>query len=224
MAMSNDSDQNFATAADLQTADRPREFGDYVKERQAVQAAMVAVIGAITQTRMNEIVPEENVRRFMHGRGWSSPAVPERAPEEMVTIQDEWAIAWQDIADHDLTIIPKTILGVAGSMAEQQIQHVFQSVSRVCEESGNTVQGGNRPLPDAFMEMLEKIEFGVGPDGDISMPSIYVAPNMGQRILTELQSQSPEYQAKAEALIEGKKASAIAKEQERLQRFKAFRP
>jgi hypothetical protein len=138
----------------------------------------------------------------------------------MITIKDMFVVKWADIADHDISIICQSISSIANNMADEQIKHLFQSVSKVCDRSGNVVDAAQRSIPDAFMEMLEKIEFGIGADGEVSMPSIYVGPSMGDRILQELQNQPPEFQAKAEALIEQKKANALASEEARLARFR----
>jgi len=169
---------------------------------------------------MHQLIPEENVQRFMHGTGWSSPAAPDRAPDEMTTIQEVYTVEWADIANHDLSIISASILAIAKSMADQQMQHMFQSVSKACDRSGNVVDAAQTSLPDAFMEMLEKIEFGVDAKGEVSIPSIFVGPGMGDRIIEKLESQPPEYHARAEALVEEKKAAALAAEQARLKRFR----
>lgn len=209
-----------AIDADSSGNEPRREFGGYVMEARAIQEAITKVIASIAHTRLHQFIPEENVRRFMHGTGWTSPASPEHDADEMTTIQDVLEIKWADIADHNLSIISESIQAIANSMADKQIQAMFQSVSKACDRSGNVVDARERSVPDAFMEMLEKIEFGVDADGGVSMPSMYVGPDMGDRILRELKNQPPEYQARAQALIEKKKAAALAKEEARLKRFR----
>jgi len=197
-----------------------REFGRYLRESTAIQESVSEAITAIARKRVHEFIPEENTRHFMHGTAWSSPASPESAPDEMITISSVSEVKWADIADHDLSIISRSIIGIATDMADQQVKNLFQTVSQVCDRSGNVVDAAQLSIPDAFMEMFEKIEFGVDAAGEVSMPSIYVGPDMGDRILKELQDQPPEFQAKAEALIEEKKAAALAREEARLKRFR----
>lgn len=200
----------------------PREFGDYFREHKAVQAAVTSAISSIASRRVNEIIPEENTRRFMHGGGWSTPASPELEHDELVTIEDRFELKWEAITSHDLSAMLAAIAGIGNRMADQQIRLMFQTVSRICDKSGNVVSAVEKSMPEAFMEMLEKIEFGVGADGEVSLPSIFVGPDMGNRIVEELMQQPPEFQAKAQALIEEKKASALADEKLRLERFKVM--
>jgi hypothetical protein len=206
--------------ADRSKLDARPEFGSYVMVSRAVQEATTKAIAAIAHRRVHEIIPEENTRRFMHGSGWSSPASPERARDEMTRIEEVYTVKWADIADHDLSIISTSIQEIGTGMADKQIKYLFQTVSNACDRSGNVVDGAERSIPDAFIEMFEKIEFGVDAKGEVSMPSIYVGPEMGDRILKELQDQPPEFQARAEALIEEKKAAALAREEARLKRFR----
>ena len=70
------------------------------------------------------------------------------------------------------------------------------------------------------MEMLEKIEFGVDRNGEVSMPSLYVPPDTGDRMIGELEDQPEEYQERIKGIIEAKKAAALNAEQARLDRFK----
>jgi hypothetical protein len=218
--MDDDSDADPAIGAEPSNREPRREFGGYVKETRAIQDATTEAIAAVARSRVHELIPEDNVRQFMHGTGWSSPASPELGSDEMIRIEHVSTVNFSDIADHELSIISAAIREIANGMADKQIENMFQSVSKACDRSGNTVDAAQRSFPDAFMEMLEKIEFGVCADGEVSMPTVYVGPKMGDKIVEELKSQPPEYQARAEALIEEKKAAALAKEEARLSRFR----
>lgn len=196
------------------------EFGSYTREAKAIQAAIGDHVGSIAQSRLHRIIPEENVRRFIHGVGWTSPASPEHGDDTMKVVSNEYVIRFDDVVGHDLSVIAKSILSVAQGMSDQQIKGIFESVSGACERSGNVVNAAEKPFPEAFMEMMEKIELGVDADGEVSMPSIFVGPEEGERMIKTLLEQPPEYQARAEALMEQKKAAALAAEGERLSRFK----
>jgi len=214
-----------STAADVPPADanKPRrEFGSYAAEARAVQEATGKAIGAIARTRVNEIIPEENTRRFVHGGGWELPASIEPAHNKTMLVKDSYSVQYADVVNNDLSIISKSIMGIAERMAEGQIRGVFEAVSDVCDKSGNIVDGAQRPMPEAFLEMLEKIEFGVDSKGEISMPTVFLAPGMVDTVVNNLNSQPPEYQARAEALIEEKKAAARERERERLARFRTL--
>ncbi len=197
-----------------------REYGSFVWETNAVQESVVKAVVGIVRRRTNEFIPEENTRRFNHGTTWSRPATPELDEDEMVTIGHESLIKWEDIVDQNLSIIPTSIVAIGTGMAEQQVKMLFRSVSAACDRSGKVVDGVERPLADAFMEMLEKIEFGVDRSGEVSMPSIYVPPDTGDRMIGELEGQPEEYQERIKGIIKAKKAAALDAEQARLDRFK----
>ena len=196
------------------------EYGSYAAEADAIRKSFSESVGALARSRVHKIIPEENTRRFIHGAGWSAPASPTKARDKVMVISDEYISKYADIVENDLSVIPAAIIKIATNMADQQIRNMFQTVSEVCDESGNVVDGAQKPFPEAFLEMLEKIEFGVDKKGEISMPSVFVGPEMAERLVTQLESQPPEYQARAEALIEEKKTAALAAEAERLARFR----
>jgi len=128
------------------------------------------------------------------------------------------------VADQNLSKVLATITRAAEGMAEQQVINVFQAITKACDSSGNVVDAVNRALPDAFMEMLEKIEFGIDRNGEVEMPTIAVGPGMGERMLASLETQPPEFQARAEAMIAEKKAGALSRERARLERYRQASP
>lgn len=196
------------------------EYGSYPRETAAVQEAVGTAIVGIVRRRTHDFIPEENTRRFNHGTTWITPAKPELGKDEMVTIGHESSIKWDDIVDQNLSIIPTSIVSIGTDMAEQQVKMMFHSVSAACDRSGNVVDAAERPLADAFMEMLEKIEFGVDRSGEVSLPSIYVPPDTGDRMIGELEGQPEEYQQRVKCIIEAKKTAALDAEKARLNRFK----
>lgn len=197
-----------------------REYCSFSRETEAVERSVAKAIGDIVRRRTNEFIPEENTLRFNHGTMWSSPAKPELGEDEMVTIGQESLIEFKDIVDQNLSIIPTSIMTIGTEMADEQIKMMFRTVSAACDQSGNIVRAAERPLAEAFMEMLEKIEFGVDRSGEVSIPSIYVPPDASDRMIGELEGQPDEYQERIREIIEAKKAAALDAEQVRLGRFK----
>ena len=224
--MGDEADQHGEVEAEPHAAARaPRpEYGSYVREGRAIREASRKLIDALAREELGRIVPQENNRYFRHGTGWTSPASTARAPDEAKLIRHEYSIHFADVVAHDLTIIPKSIRGIADGVASAQIGQIFEAVSESCDRTGNHVDGSERPFADTFMEMIEKIEFGVDANGEIEMPSIFAAPDQVDKMVASLESQPPEYQARAEALMAEKKKQALAREQERLARFKRPAP
>lgn len=200
-------------------APRP-EYGSYVAEARAISEASAKLIATLARTELHRIVPEENTRHFRHGTGWASPASPDPSPDEAKIVSQEYSLRFDDIIAQDLAIIPRSFREIADGLARAQIGNVIEAISEGADRSGNIVDGVNRPFADAFIEMIEKIEFGVDAKGEVELPSILAAPDEVNRMVAALESQPPEYQARAEALIEEKKKAALAREEARLSRFK----
>lgn len=75
-----------------------------------------------------------------------------------------------------------------------------------------------------FLAMLEKIEFGVDRHGRASRPTMYVAPSTGKDFLDALRNQPLEYHLKVEILSTEKEKKAVAREAERISKFRWRRP
>ncbi len=200
-------------------APRP-EYGSYVAEARAIREASAKLIATLARDELHRIVPEENTRHFRHGTGWANPASPDSAPDEAKIVSHEYSIRFDDIIAHDLAIIARSIREIANALARAQIGNVIEAVSESADRSGNIVDAADRSFADAFIEMIEKIEFGIDAKGEVELPSILVGPDEADRMVAALESQPPEYQARAEALIEEKKKAALAREEARLSRFK----
>jgi hypothetical protein len=67
---------------------------------------------------------------------------------------------------------------------------------------------------------LKKIEFGVDRYGSAQRPSVHVAPSMGEKLVKALTEQPIEYHLKVETISEAKEKKAIAREAERISKFR----
>jgi hypothetical protein len=124
---------------------------------------------------------------------------------------------FQDIVANDLDVIEQTLHGVTDSLHRQFANMLYSTVSQVCEVSGNTVNVKEEgSFEAAFMAMLEKIEFSVDRDGNVSMPEIH---GDSRRMLAALENSSPEYKERVAALKERKRAEALARETDRRGKF-----
>jgi hypothetical protein len=67
--------------------------------------------------------------------------------------------------------------------------------------------------------MLEKIEFGVDRDGNVTLPQIHAAPNVVDEIHRVLTSQGPDFERRVERVKREKIKAALKKEESRKARF-----
>ncbi len=84
--------------------------------------------------------------------------------------------------------------------------------------TGNVVS--KKPFPEAFAEMLERIAFGVDRWGVPSLPTLHVSAAMQAEIERFIARPNSAYSEHIKELTEARKKEAIAREAQRISRFK----
>lgn len=170
------------------------------------------------------MLDERNIQTYRHGSRWALEASTDGV-SEMHSMTAESTIHTVDIINHETAILEHYIETMVEQFHASLMRNIFQTVGEAAESIGNTVgrgeHGGN--IPAGFLAMLEKIEFGVDRHGRARRPTMYVAPSTGKNFLETLQIQPPEYHLKVEMMSEEKEKKAIAREAERLSKFR-WRP
>lgn len=183
--------------------------------REAITERMAEAQRDLVQTMM----APENVLHYSHGTTWKHPALPEAMDGSMETHTAEFSLPFQRIVDGDLSIVRESIEEVALQMKRQFLASLYGLMSETCERSGNTVSsreaGG---FAEAFERMLEKIEFGVDSEGNVSLPQLHVPD--AEPLKAALDAQPKEYHARIDALIEAKSQAALGAEAARKAKFK----
>lgn len=161
----------------------------------------------------------ENVLHYSHGSTWKHPALPEAMDGSMETHTAEFSLPFQRIVDGDLSLVRESIEEVALQMRRQFLASLYGLINETCERSGNTVSarevGG---VAEAFERMLQKIEFGVDSEGNVSLPQLHV-PDV-EPLKAAMEAQPTEYHARIDALIAAKSQAALAAEAARKAKFK----
>lgn len=130
-------------------------------------------------------------------------------------------IRFEDVKNNDLEAWASGLIQMADELHESVMGMMFQTINASTEKTGNVVdakQAGS--FPEAFIEMLEKIEFGVDRNGEVSMPVIAVPPGIAEKQIAELEAQPPEFQDRVEAVKARKTQDALAREEARKARFR----
>lgn len=193
------------------SSERDRDFQEGISKffREALDAS----------TR--EMIAPQNVMQLRHGRTWThSSDDSEPGVMEVHTAQKE--MSFEDIAKNNMTAFREFLIDMAGQFRADLHKGMYAAVEASTEKSGNVVsaaQEGSFPL--AFLAMLKKIEFGVDANGQVSLPSLHVAPGQAEKMIAEMEAQGEEYRAELESVKREKIEAALAKERDRLARFKS---
>lgn len=188
---------------------------------KAFMTALMQAVSDRTTAAQSQFISPENIHTFNHGRSWNMPALPDASNTGMKTHTTEMLTKHQDIVDGELTVIDRTIEELANSMTSQMSAMLFQTISDSCDENGQTVDAQGQPLTiDFIIAMVAKLEFGVGRDGEVQLPTI--VGGSVDKLKLACQQALPEKQKELENLIERKKSEALERESIRLARFVGY--
>lgn len=179
------------------------------------------LIGALAEQSQSMYLHEENVLRMNHGETWVRSARATDSDATMHRISAEWTIPYKNIADNDLSLIARSVLPVSEEMQKQFARNVYGVVGAAAVKVGNVVDAtASGSIAESFVEMMSKVELGVGRDGTVSMPQLHLHPSMFDRVKAAMDTISPELEAELERLKAVKTREAYAREDARKAKFK----
>lgn len=177
------------------------------------------MVERIKHERAKFLTPK-NIHHFRHGKSWVQPSSPQIDHGEMHAHSVETATRFEDIVAHDLNLIERLVTQISNSLHSQFMAMMFQTVSDACDQSGNVVdakaEGG---IEDAFLRMIEKIQFSADPDGKVNFPQIHAGPEMAEALRRLDQDATPEFKTKLEELTKKRIEEALENEVKRKARF-----
>jgi hypothetical protein len=167
------------------------------------------------------MLDERNIQTYRHGNRWALEASDDSV-SEMCSISAEASIHVADIINHETTVLEQYIETMVEQLYEALVKDIYRTVGEVAESVGNTVShkdhGGDAAI--AFLAMFEKIEFGVNRYGSAQRPTMHLAPSAGKKLVQVIQKQPIEYHRKVAIISEEKERKAIAREVERISKFR----
>lgn len=171
--------------------------------------------------RRSAILSDRNVHTYRHGSRWSTDTSLENT-SELRSVSAESTIHTSDVINHNITLIENHIRSLADQMNTAFMSHLFQTVADATEANGNTIRASDYhgSFSRSFLAMLDKIEFGVDRYGHPQRPSIYVPPSEGSQLITALTKESEDFHLQIEETSIAKEKGAIAREAERISRFR----
>lgn len=190
-------------------------------DEEEFETSVASLLGKMQADSREMFVSQHNVLRMNHGGTWVHAASDPEPDTSMHTISAEYVIPFKDIADNDLSLIARSILPLNREMEKQFGLHMYGLIGAAADKVGNVVDAkATGSFPASMLEMLRKIELGVGRDGTVSMPQIHVGPGMAERIAKELENVPPEIEAEIQQVKAEKVQQALDREAARKAKFK----
>ena len=191
------------------------------KGERAIYQSLGEAIRLTIQNNVQQFVAPENVQHLYHGEAWVhnvDTADPE--PGQFIEHMVELEVKFQDIADNDFSVLPKYIHDTAEGMTSQTVSELFSVVAKSTEKTGNSVSVKEEgSFKQAFLRMLETIEFSVGRDGQVQRPEMHLSPQMYEQVLPELQQSDETFRQQVDAITREKEQQALQAEADRLAKF-----
>lgn len=213
-------DQQSEPSAEEATPNRERQrfsFFEMREESGGFTSSVNKMIAEFIGQRAGERIPRTNHQVYSHGREWSHPAHEHAIPGEMREHSAEMVMPFSDIVGGDFRLVHRLVIQVIQQFDESMARMLYETVSAACEESGQVVDARDMPFPQAFLEGLKKIEFGVDRDGKVSMPEFHVG---SAEMVKQLEAMPAEFQAEVERVKAEKTAKALESEAQRKRKFK----
>jgi len=182
--------------------------------------AFTGALSDAQQRTVDQYIAPENMHRLRHGASWSHPARPDIPQTHMQQHSVQLETPFQSVVDNDLSLIARSIRELAESMGRQFEHSLFTVVAETSNRVGNVVdarQSGS--AIEAFIQMLEKIEFPCDRFGQVSLPEMRLGSEAFAKFQAEFAQVTAEQSARIEAIKERKSRAATERESQRKARF-----
>lgn len=192
-------------------------------EASAFAEAFTLLIAKRQKDVVSQYMSPENTHRFRHGGGWSHPGLPEITGGDMQELSSVIETQTQDFVDNNLDVIEHAVRHLVADMERQFAQMFYSTISAACDQSGNTIDAKSEgSLTDAFIAMIEKIQFSADKNGNVAYPELHAGPETVNRMVAELEAAPPEYRERVDAITARKTAEALEREAKRKAKFARY--
>lgn len=175
----------------------------------------------------NEVVSiymsPENTHRLRHGGKFMHPGLPHLPEGGVQEHSSETTIPFEALVEHDLDVINRCLNKLTDDMKAQLAQMVYSTISEACDHSGNIVDArAAGSVYDAYVAMLEKIEFSVDSQGDVRLPELHMGPEAFKKLSEAMENVPPAILKRIDEIIERKKQAALDQDAKRKARFARY--
>lgn len=186
----------------------------------AFNEAFNKLVSRLHQEIVSKYVRPENTLRLHHGRILEHPGSPQAVDGGIQEFSAVTETAFQAIVDNDLSEIDRVLTNLAHSMQQGVATMMYSTIDKACNKTGNVIDArALGSLEDAFIGMIEKIEFVADRNGNVKLPELHTSPETGKKMIDALEAASPEFRERIEALKARKIAEAQEREDKRKARF-----
>lgn len=193
----------------------------YSKESEIFVESLNEFIFKINRQKMSAYMSSENMFTLHHGNSFSSIADNESALiKHTVNLDFEYS----NIRLYKIEFFYRFIEDFIEQISSQMENTMFKTIGDSCDKSGNVVDTKQKIMtnPEAFLEVLQKIEFSVNKDGEVLLPTMYLHPSKSQKFMEDLKAQGEDFQNKIEEIKKEKSEQALKKEKQRLEKFEGI--
>lgn len=191
------------------------------KEHSAFMRCFAKEVHERLKAEQSQFISAANVQSFNHGIQWQSHNSSN--PDDVSTMQslrNEIAIDVSDLVSYRISALEATIRGLTTSMIESFLREMYATAGKACEASGQSVDGKGKSFGETFIEILEKLEFGVDREGKPVMPDIHVGPDGFEKIKNDPSIHVPEIKLRIDEITERKQREAVERERARREKYK----
>jgi hypothetical protein len=174
--------------------------------------------------RRKKHIPTENLQIFYHGTQWtfqrqeSDGYSPHSGTFKLQSVDINIRI--DRILANDTTLVSDFLRETAERQEKQFFHSLVGEMNAVAEEAGNTISiPKSGSLADALLEMIRTTEPRVGPAGKVSKPTLFLPPQMIEKLQKDIAECGPEFHDQVEALWREKEKQALDREAQRLSQY-----
>jgi hypothetical protein len=191
------------------------------KDSRAFMRSFVKEVATLVKEEQKMFISETNVHSFNHGRHWQSHNSSN--PDEVSTLQhvsNEITVEKSDIVQYNVEALTRTARDLAGAITSSFLTEMYATVGKACDANGQVVNGKGKSTGEQFIEILEKLEFGVDRNGLPVLPDIHVGPDGLAAFKKDPSLQDPEIKSRIDEVTERKKKEALERERARLAKYR----
>lgn len=119
--------------------ERDVSFFDNAEAAREFRSAFVEHLALLQKVAVVEVLGNRTPQRFAHGTAWGVPPNSPSLPSKMKQHSAEIKTKFEDIANHNLSIIPEMFSKLTSAMHVQFMQMFYSTISEACEITGNSV-------------------------------------------------------------------------------------
>lgn len=129
-----------------------------------------------------------------------------------------YQITVDEIVNSDFEVVLKKFYNMGLKAASKMAKHSFKQISKIIDETGNSIQAKGSWTKEQFLEVIRKIMIDFDEEtGQPLMPTMYIHPSQADSVRAMIKDteNDPEYKLEFDRIIEQKRQEFYAREANR---------